>query len=325
MKRLVCAVVCLLWLGCAAKEEPLPPLPPMSEDLSTWMVPELVQPPKQPLSPIMAKDRPPTKEEQVVEYKPGVSTKVQVPTDGPLDILLQPGEEVRQIVGGEGDAAPKDGEPASNTAPQIRWEQKVGKHGAGETVQDHIFLHAKVPNLTMGIIVTTSRRVYYLTCKSVRTSQVRVVYWKYAEENAAPVDVAKEPGLLPDPTDPRRYHVGYTLTASQKQMPDWFPRAVIDDGKKMYVVYPEISLYQTVPVVRMIGPNGPQLVNARQFLNVVIVDQLAPRLELRVGIGETAEVVTIARGNLRTIECPGADECPVWPGAAQTLARRMRP
>ena len=96
----------------------------------------------------------------------------------------------------------------------------------------------------------------------------------------------------------------------------------MDDGKKTYILFPEVTLFETVPMLRLIGPNGPQLVNSRQYLNVVIVDQLVPRGELRVGIGEHAETVTIARGQLQTITCPGDPRCPVWPAAAQGLARK---
>lgn len=81
----------------------------------------------------------------------------------------------------------------------------------------------------------------------------------------------------------------------------------------------------TVPVIREVGPNGPQLVNARQFLNVVILDKLLSRLELRVGLGAHAEVVQVVRGSLRTIQCPESPECPVWPQAAQVLARKGSP
>ena len=96
----------------------------------------------------------------------------------------------------------------------------------------------------------------------------------------------------------------------------------MDDGKKTYILFPEVTLFETVPMLRLIGPNGPQLVNSRQYLNVVIVDQLVPRGELRVGIGEHAETVTITRGQLQTIACPGDPRCPVWPAAAQGLARK---
>jgi hypothetical protein len=116
--------------------------------------------------------------------------------------------------------------------------------------------------------------------------------------------------------------VGYELQGTK---PSWNPRQVVDDGKKTYIIYPEVTLFETVPLVRLIGPNGPQLVNARQFLNVVIVDQLVPRAELRVGLGAHAETVTITRGALRTIACPGDAACPVWPQAAQALARKGYP
>jgi type IV secretory pathway VirB9-like protein len=101
---------------------------------------------------------------------------------------------------------------------------------------------------------------------------------------------------------------------------------VVDDGRKTYLIYPEVTLFETVPLVRLLGPNGPEVVNARQYLNVVILDRLIARAELRVGVGEQAEVVTIQRGNLRTIHCPadGAD-CPRWPAQPQAFARRTQP
>ena len=173
----------------------------------------------------------------------------------------------------------------------------------------------------MGLIITTTKRTYYLTCKSVKTSPTRVVRWHYTPDAAASPK-PRPPGLLPDPEQPRRYHVGYELTSAHAQAPNWRPRQIVDDGKKVYIIYPEVTLFDTVPLLRLIGPNGPQLVNARQFLNVVIVDQLVGRAELRVGLGEQAETVTITRGTLRTIHCPGDEACPIWPQAAQTLARR---
>jgi len=147
------------------------------------------------------------------------------------------------------------------------------------------------------------------------------VRWRYPVDTAT-VKPVKEPGLLPDPAQPKHYHVGYELVGTT---PSWQPRQVVDDGQKTYILYPEVTLFETVPLVRLVGPNGPQLVNARQYLNVVIVDQLVPRAELRVGLGEHAEVVTITRGAMRTIACPGDEACPVWPQAAPQLAQRSPP
>jgi hypothetical protein len=87
----------LVLLGCH-HEEPLPPVPAPPEDLSTWSVPELVQPSPDPASaasePAAEK---PTPAEQVYTYAPGATFAVRVPTNTPLDLVLERGEQVRNI------------------------------------------------------------------------------------------------------------------------------------------------------------------------------------------------------------------------------------
>ena len=306
-------ILMLLLLGCH-HEEPLPPVPPPPEDLSTWTLPELVQPP-----PVLEEHpRPVTPEkpnpaEQVLDFTPGTMYTLTVGMAAPLDVVLGQGEQVRNIVGGE--------RTPTETNQTARWEVKEGADGLQETLRQHLFFSPIAPGLRTGFIVTTTHRTYYLTCKSVTTSPVRVVRWRYPLEGAKP-KAPPEPGLLPDPAQPKHYHVGYELVGSK---PSWQPRQVVDDGQKTYIIYPEVTLFESVPMLRLVGPHGPQLVNARQFLNVVIVDQLVPRAELRVGRGEHAEVVTITRGAMRTIACPGDEACPVWPQAAQKLAQRSPP
>jgi type IV secretion system protein VirB9 len=254
----------------------------------------------------------------VLDFVPNTTFTLTVSVGAPLDIVLQRGEQVRNLIGG--DRTPVQ---ANQATP---WEVKEGAHGLGETLQHHIFLSVSTPGLTTGLIVTTTQRIYLLMAKSVAKSPIRTVCWRYPVDPAVATPKPKEPGLLPDPAQPKLYHVGYELVPTQKQAPEWLPRQVVDDGKKTYIIYPEISLFQTVPMIRLIGPNGPQLVNARQYLNVVILDQLLPRAELRVGIGEHAEVVTITRSSaMRTIACPGDEACPLWPAAAQILAQRAPP
>jgi type IV secretory pathway VirB9-like protein len=327
--RTLLVLCCLALVGCAAKEPPLPPVPPPAEDLSTWGLPEVVQPPED-LPPVV-EDKP-TIHEKVYAFSAGTRFEVVVQVGTPLDIMLAPGEQVRSLFGdglSTPSAAPEttsESQTAGGTeAPRKKlWTILEGAGGQRGLARPSIFMTAALPGLTYGLIVKTDQRSYYLVCKSVKRSPVQVVRWTYADM-PKPLKAEKEPGLLPDPQRPKRWHVGYQSTSPRPQFPDWAPRAVVDDGRKMYLVLPEVALFATVPMVRMIGPNGPALVNARQFLNVLIVDQLAPRLELRIGLGETAEVVTITRGNLRTIECPGADECPVFPQAAFAAAGRARP
>lgn len=308
-----CLCACVLWVGCAAHEDPLPPVPPPLEDLSTWASPTLVQP-LVPAPPVpQAPKEKLTSAEQVFDYAPGVIFSLPVSIGAPLDIVLQKGEQIRNIIGGDRQA-----EGATQTP---RLEVREGADGMGDTLRHHLFLTAAHPGMSTGLIVTTTARTYLLTCKSVGKSPIRTVRWRYPAEPL--VVKPPEPGLLPDPAQPKLYHTGYDITVTHTPIPDWSPRYVVDDGRKTYIVYPEVSLFETVPMVRLIGPGGPQLVNARQFLNVVILDQLAPRVELRLGLGINAEIVTIMRGAaMRTMACPADPACPVWPTAAHALARK---
>jgi type IV secretory pathway VirB9-like protein len=161
------------------------------------------------------------------------------------------------------------------------------------------------------------------TCNQLAVRQDIVQSWAdiiFADDN--PVDRAAvqqaaakaAPSLLPH--GEQRFHVGYVLE-SGAQLPDWALRGIWDDGEKTYVLLPEVSLFAEAPMIRLLGPNGPQLVNARQYANVIIVDQLIRAAELRLGTGPQAEVVTIRRGQLRTIQCPGDAQCPVWPSEVE--------
>ena len=163
--------VCLL-SGCQIGEPPPPPTAPVAEDLSTWAVPELVQPERQ----ARASNARPAKvpagaAEKVYDYTPGVTVEVPVALDQPLDIVLEPGEQVRQIV--DGDRAPAEQGQAR------RWEVREGGDGSGDGLRPHVFVTVTTPGLTNGITITTTRRVYYIACKSVAKSPTRVLRWHY--------------------------------------------------------------------------------------------------------------------------------------------------
>ena len=125
-------------------------------------------------------------------------------------------------------------------------------------------------------------------------------------------------------TSRMRYHVGYEMTATRQPAPAWTPRQIVDDGKKLYLLYPEVTLFA-------IGPAGARdrgqwaatgqcaAASQRGHSRCPVPDPGAAR-----GGRGGGRVVTITRGKgLRTITCPddGAD-CPQWPAAARHLARR---
>ena len=271
----------------------------MPDDLSTFTVPSFLEEPPVIPAPQKLTPRPAAPNEIVYPYESGKDYFLEVPLNYPLDILLEPGETLQNLVGG--DRTPVDGQ---DSPP---WMLKDGHSGDGLTMQAHVFLTVSKPGLTLGLIITTTRRIYYLTAKSVQRSPIRAVRWHYPEQ-APPVPLPAPPALWPDPTQGQQWHVGYIIDSHGA--PNWLPVWVGDNGAKVFIVFPATSLYDTVPLVRGIGSTGPFLVNSRQRGHTLMIDQLAGALELRLGTEHAAETVTIHRGMLRTIRCPGDMECP---------------
>ena len=108
---LVCACfVLLLLLGCTQEPPPLPPVPNAPDDLSTWSVPELVQPPAPPPEPVPEPVAPKSKQpsaEQIFEYAPGTTFSLTVPVGAPLDIVFERGSRCATL--SAGDRAPTEG------------------------------------------------------------------------------------------------------------------------------------------------------------------------------------------------------------------------
>src|SRR5258706_4989172 len=122
-------------VGCMPPPVPLPPVPPPAEDLSTWGVPELVQP-RRPLAAVShlapLRDRPATKAEQVAPFRDSTPAVVPIAVGTPLDIVFEQGEDLLNVVGG--DRTPIEG------GQTPRWEIKKGAEGQGDTLRPHLFV-----------------------------------------------------------------------------------------------------------------------------------------------------------------------------------------
>jgi type IV secretion system protein TrbG len=305
--------LCLL-AGCAEVTPPQGASVPLPDDLATWSAPTPVAEPLTPAAPTepTPAERPASPAEKMYAYKEGTTYKVLVPMGVPADVVLGVGEVVRNIVGG--DRAPVEGQEGP------RWEVKEGSSGSDGQARPHVFITATQPGLTMGLVVTSTKRTYYLECQSVPRTPIRAVRFTYPAD-PTPTTVVTKPLILPDASQPQRYHVGYRVEGSQPA-PAWVPRQIVDDGRKVYILLPPQTPYADAPMLRLVGPNGPELVNSRQYASVLIVDRIFNRAELRLGIGPSAETVTITRQPPRTIDCPGDADCPVWPQSSATAARQ---
>ena len=289
--RRVLLVAVLLLLTACEKQEVLPPVPPAPDDLSTWRIPTPWTPPPRPVPPPPLPPRPAGPNEQVYAFEPSKAYEVLVPLGFPTDVLLEPGETVHNIIGG--DRTPL----AEGQTPT--WEIKEGKSEQGDRSMPHIFLSASKADARMGLVITTSKRTYYLTARSLMRSPVRAVRWTYPPEPPRPEPKA-EPGLFPDATQPQRYHIGYVISGSE-HTPDWHPRWIGDEGHKTYLLFSPVVLATELPLVREIGPQGPAVLNTRLVGPVLIIDKLVGRLDSAMARGSRRKSFVLREGHYRPL------------------------
>jgi type IV secretory pathway VirB9-like protein len=309
MSRVCVGVAVLFLVGCGTVPKVVQ-APPIPDDIA-WSRPQPAV--ETSATAPNAADRPAASHEQVFAYEEGREFKVKVGLDVPLNIWLQPGEVYDLVNSGyRRPVAPGESEKEST------WEIKTATSGEGADQRWHVTVTVTKPGLTNGVDILTNRHRYSLLLQSVEKAKYRTVRWTYPADE--PHQRVQKPSLLPDPTAPQAYHVGYQVT-TEGPLPAWAPRQVVDDGRKTYILLPPHVRVMDMPLVRLIGATGPELTNPLHVDSVIVLDGIVRGVELRVGAGNTAEVVRVTRGPAVRIECPGAPECPVWPPSAHDAQR----
>jgi hypothetical protein len=164
---LALALSTALFWGCTQEAPPPEATPPPPEDLSTWSAPALVQQGAPLRQTLVSEEHKPTSAEKLYDFAPGGTYLAPVMVGFPLDILFERGEEIRNYSGGDPELL-EQGQQAN------RWEVKPGASGRDATMRPHLFLRATVPGLKMGLVITTTKRIYYLTCASAKLAIIPV-------------------------------------------------------------------------------------------------------------------------------------------------------
>jgi P-type conjugative transfer protein TrbG len=187
------------------------------------------------------------------------------------DIILEPGETVLNYA--IGDSA--------------RWMLAPAASGANGSTP-HILLKPTDSNLSTNLIVTTSKRTYYVDLHSLRVRpMLRVGFFYPAEPDAADHSAAADAhmdhdGMSDDPGVPAAA-LDYKYQSSGSR--ELFPTQVYNDGKHTYVrLDPRIP---EMPALLAVGPDGDQVVNYRvKDGDLYIVDAIPDRMALVVGSGK---------------------------------------
>jgi type IV secretion system protein VirB9 len=187
-----------------------------------------------------------------------------------------------------------------------RWMIGDTTSGSGTTLQTHILVKPYRAAIATNMVVTTNRRVYFLSLRAADSADVfnSAVSWTHpqhlpnsgAQTANAPLAIA---GRLGRTAAIETLNQNYRIKAGWRR-PPWTPVSVSDDGRQTFITFPESLASTEAPPLFVIADNGDaQLVNWRKQGNVYVIDRLFAKAELRLG-GTRPKVVRIERKEARS-------------------------
>ena len=234
--------------------------------------------------------------DEFIQYPYGLTEAVL--TCEPLrvcDIELEMGEEIQNVSLGDSS----------------RWLATPAFSGgqAPGTLTPHVIVKPTEYGITTNMVITTTRRTYYLGLVSKQKGDpghVRRIKFYYprdlleqangtfrakaaASRHEKETTVARLPRLSVE-----ALNFGYEVTEGQG-LP-WRPVRVFDDGTHVYIQMPEAMRASDAPVLLVQTRGGEAaLVNYRLRPPYYVVDKLFEAAVLIVGVGQSQERVTIRR------------------------------
>jgi type IV secretion system protein TrbG len=202
----------------------------------------------------------------------------------------------------------EQGETITNKAAgdTERWMIGDTTSGTGATLQTHILVKPFKAGLATNMVVTTNRRVYFLSLRAAESADAfnSAVTWTHpqplpssaTEAASTTSQIGLPAGRIPAI---ETLNQNYRIKAGWRR-PPWTPLSVSDDGRQTFITFPESLGSTEAPPLFVMNDNGEaQLVNWRKQGNVYVVDRLFQRAELRLG-GTSPKVVRIERKEARS-------------------------
>jgi type IV secretion system protein VirB9 len=197
------------------------------------------------------------------------------------DVILEQGETILNIAIGD----------------SLRWVIAPAQSGPGGSTP-HVFVKPTDVNLATNLVITTTKRVYYIRLKSDTAALAPRISYSYPEEEAAAIaareaierasieDKATELPLLP----PDQLDYNYRIQGPKQIL----PQKVYNDGVHSFIEY--TALPTDLPVVYAVAPDGSdQIVNFRLRGTIFIVDGIPSGFDIVLNGGTGKH----GRGELR--------------------------
>ena len=184
----------------------------------------------------------------------------------------------------------------------MRWIVGDTTSGAVNGEQVHILVKPIAAGLKTNLVITTDRRAYHLEMRSFRETYMAAISWTYPQDqltrrrqqanNTASVSKA----IVAANVAPEDLQFRYKIEGDK---PHWRPVRAFDDGKQVFIQFPENIAQGEAPPLFILGRSGkPELVNYRMRGNYYVVDRLFAAAELRLG-EKRQEIVRIVRTDLK--------------------------
>jgi len=186
------------------------------------------------------------------------------------DIILQQGEVVLNVAIGD----------------SLRWVIAAGQSGpSGST--PHVFVKPTEVGLTTNLVITTTKRTYYLRLESNSFTTAPRISFSYPadvaeaaskEAQSQKLEQNNDPELPVVPIDQLDYN--YRIQGA----PEITPSKVYNDGVHSYIEFTTLPV--DLPIVLAIAPDGSdQIVNYRLKGSIFIVDGIQSGFDLVLNAG----------------------------------------
>ena len=185
---------------------------------------------------------------------------------------------------------------------ELKFVPRTGERWQIEPVTE-VFPHRLIiaplePTLRTRLVVVTSLRLITIDLRANAKTSLVEVQWELPPVSASrPVVTA------------HRYGIGYGISEGSYS---WKPSYAWDDGRHVFVLFPESLLSGDAPVVAIRSGGERQLVNYRLHGVMMRIDRLLPpgdTLELQVGPDPAVRVDVQRMAEYRTMTCPGEPLC----------------
>ena len=225
---------------------------------------------------------------QQYAYADGALYQVYASPGQVTDIALQEGE---QLVG-PGPVAAGD---------TVRWIIGDTTSGSGASSRVHILVKPTRADLVTNLVINTDRRTYHLELRGNPSTYMASVSWIYPQDQLIALRSSNAAALSSTPVatgiDIAALHFNYRITGDK---PAWRPLRVFDDGRQVFIEFPDTIAQGEMPPLFVIGAGGEgELVNYRVSGHHLIVDRLFAAAELRLGDKHSVQKVRIMRAGAK--------------------------